>query len=93
MEHKYAGYRIELEFVKDKLNLHLVSDESRILKKYEDLSYEAGWLAHWIYQTRNTKGFNFGHVMLEKNKEVVVRTWAKKLLYVLKVEKYEVFCH
>jgi len=87
-EHKYAGYRLVLEFENKRLNLGLLADDSGIARYYKGLEFEGHELAGWIYMTRQAKQFNFGHVRLERGRETIVKTWGKKINFVLPVKDY-----
>jgi hypothetical protein len=89
-EHKYAGYRLVLEFSNQRLNLSLISDGSGIVRYYKEVDYEGDRLTSWVYMTRHTGHFNFGHVRLEQGKEKIVKTWGKKINFVLPLQKYEI---
>ncbi len=89
-EHKYADYRLALEFEDNLLNLALLAEGSGIARYYKALEFEAPALASWIYVTRQARQFNFGHVRLERGRETIVKTWGKKLNFVLTIQSYSV---
>lgn len=88
-EHKYAGYRLGLEFNKGKVSLELVTDQGHITRYYKELDFDGAQLALWVYATRTALNFNFGHVRLEQGRETIVKTWGKKISFVLPVKGYE----
>lgn len=89
-EHKYAGYCLTFEFTNNLLNLALVSAKGDIVRHYKDVEFEGAQLASWVYATRNASSFNFGHVRIERGKECIVKTWGKKINFVLAVQSYDV---
>jgi hypothetical protein len=88
-EHKYAGYRLIFELNSGRLDLGFVSEEAHITRYYKELEFDGAQLALWVYSTRNSKQFNFGHVRLEWGRETIVKTWGKKTNFVLPVKGYE----
>jgi DNA topoisomerase VI subunit A len=89
-EHKQASYRIVFEFTGRYVNLQLISDEHFIKRVYEKLDYDAGKLRQWFHLADKSKGFHFSQLKIEQNKEMVLRTKDGNLLFVLKIEKYEI---
>ena len=90
LDYKYASYRIVFEFIRSHVNIKLISDESLIVRFYNKLEYNPEKLRAWFYLTNNAKEFNFSQIVLENGKEVVQRTYERKVLFVLKVNKYEI---
>lgn len=84
-DHKYADYRIVFEFIRDWVNVKLISNSIPAVKFYTKLTYDKDKVIAWFYITKNMKGFNFSHVYIHNNKECVAKTDAKQKLFVLKV--------
>lgn len=89
-DHKYADYRIVFEFISGWVNVKLISNSIPAVKFYNKLSYDKEKLIAWFYITKNRKGFNFSHLYVSGNKECVAKAPAKQILFVLKVDSYEV---
>ena|SRR6218665_1165736 len=88
-EHKYAGYCLLLELSAGRVDLSLLSVQGHISRIYKGLEFDGAQLALWVYATRHARQFNFGHVRLERGREKVVKTWGKKINFVLPVKSYE----
>lgn len=85
-----SQYQIILEPQADKLNLRLVCSTFGLNHIYENLRYKPDQIMRFLYHTKGTKEFNFGHVVEKDGKDVVVKTVANQRLFVLKVSKLEV---
>ena len=90
-DYKYADYRIVFEFIRDWVNVKLISNSIPAVKFYNKLSYDKSKLIAWFYITKNMKGFNFSHLYIYQNKECVAKIPVKQKLFVLKVDSYEVY--
>lgn len=61
-KHKYAGYRIELDFHFGCVDLRLISDALVKLKSFTGLGYDVQQLKDWFEITKKAHSFNFGLV-------------------------------
>ncbi|MEO6302655.1 MAG: hypothetical protein ABIP51_05745 [Bacteroidia bacterium] len=87
---KHVSYKLVFEFVKNTVNVKLVSDENMIMRSYNGLEFDREKLKTWFYLTKDAKAFNFSHTVKESGKEMVVRTLQKPLLFILKLNKCEI---
>jgi hypothetical protein len=90
LEHKYAEYHIVLEFIRDFINIKLIAQESLIVRFYNHVEFDKEKLRNWMYLADLSKGFNFSHVKIENNKELVYRTKTNNKLFVLNISSYEI---
>ncbi len=88
--HNNVDYRIIFEFVNNLVNIKLIAAHSMVTREYLDVTYDAEQLLPWLYHTKNTAFFNFGHLYELNKKEVVAKTSIGLKLFVVKVFKYEV---
>lgn len=89
LEHKYADYRIELEFILGHVNLKLISNSIPTVRIYSRLSYDKDKLKAWFYITKGVKQFNYGHVRDFNGKDEIIKIRSKN--FVLKMDSYKVF--
>ncbi len=88
--YKHIQYKIVLEFVKDKVNIKLVSQENMITRSYNGLEYEKDKLKNWLYLTKNAKAFNFSHTIKEGGKELVAKTILQPQNFILKLNQCQI---
>ena len=88
--HKHIQYKMILEFVKDKVNVKLVSQEHMIARCYNSLEYEKEKLKKWFYLTKGAKVFNFSHTIVEGGKELVAKTILQPQHFILKLNQCEI---
>jgi len=87
---KHINYKMLFEFIKNTVNVKLVSDENMILRSYNGLDYDKDKLKTWFYLTKDAKAFNFSHIVKEGGKEMVVKTIQQPQYFILKLNKYEI---
>lgn len=90
LQFKHADYKIVFEFRRNKLSMRLISEENLIVRFYNDLVFDEDKQRSWFYRTKNARAFNFSHVEIKDDKEMVVRTKEKLQLFILKVSSYEI---
>ncbi len=90
LDHKEDVYRMIFEFIGTVLNLKLICDEKVIIRTYRNVEYEKEKLKNWVQITRKVNAFNFGHIYMQNNKEVVVKNYKNRKLFVLRFNKYEI---
>jgi len=90
LDHKEDVYRLIFEFTGTILNLKLICDEKVIIRTYRNVDYEKEKLKNWVQITRKANAFNFGHIYMQSNKEVVVKNYKNRKLFVLRLNKYEI---
>lgn len=90
LDHKEEVYRMIFEFNGTVLNLKLICDEKVIIRTYRNVDYEKEKLKNWVLITRKANSFNFGHIYMQSNKEVVVKNYKNRKLFVLRFDKYEI---
>lgn len=90
LDHKEDTYRMIFEFMGPVLNLKLICDEKVIIRTYRNVEYEKEKLKNWVQITRKAKAINFGHIYMQSNKEIVVKNYKNRKLFVLRLNKYEI---
>jgi hypothetical protein len=90
LDHKEDIYRMILEFTGTVLNLKLICDEKVIIRTYRNVDYDKEKLKSWVMITRKGTAFNFGHIYMQSNKEIVVKNYKNRKLFVLRLNKYEI---
>lgn len=85
VEDKLTGFEIVLIPAGDKMHLKLKCTDRNLTLWYKDLSYDKTKFDIWIRHT--TAQVNFGHIMQEFDKHVIVKTPAKQIPFVLKIDK------
>ncbi len=89
--HKDKTFRIIFEFIRDHVNVRLVCDDALIIISYTHQLYDMEKLKNWFYLTRDCKHYNFSQIYEEGGSWKVAKTFKTHKLFVLKVEKYQVF--
>jgi hypothetical protein len=90
LDHKEDLYRLIFEFNGTVLNLKLICDEKVIIRTYRNVEYDKEKLKSWVQITRKARELNFGHIYMQHNKEIVVKNYKNRKLFVLKLHKYEI---
>jgi hypothetical protein len=90
LDHKEDIYRMIFEFTGTVLNLKLICDEKVIIRTYRNVDYDKEKLKSWVMITRKNTAFNFGHIYMQNNKEIVVKNYKNRKLFVLRLNKYEI---
>lgn len=90
--HKYAVFRVVFEFQPKWLNVKLICQEALIIRHYTHVKYDdLEKLKVWLYLTKKHNQFNFCHFYVENGKEKLVKTYKKKMSFLLSVAKYDYF--
>lgn len=79
-------YKIVFESYNEGLNLRLTSSIG-CNTVYENLKFDKDKLRRFLYLTKSTKRFNFGHVTIKNDKHIVARTSVNGCYCVLKITK------
>ncbi len=87
--HGNRAYKLVLEPIKTKINLRLICEEIVTVRFYNGLKYNHERLNDWIYLTKNTSAYTFGHVVFREDKHFSVRVHPGGKPFVLKVESFE----
>ena len=90
LDHKDDIYRIIFQFVDTTLHIKLICDEKVIIRTYRDVEYDKDKLKNWMMITRKASEFNFGHIYMQHNKEIVVKNYKNRKLFVLKFNTYDI---
>jgi hypothetical protein len=85
VEEKRTGFEIRLIPVAHNIHVRIKSKEEGSVFWYKDLRYNKSKLATWMSYA--TGPINFGHVMRELDKDVLVKTLSKKMPFVLKIDR------
>jgi hypothetical protein len=85
--HRNAYYSIEFEYCNSHLNLRLMSQELLTIRNYAHLKFDAEKLKSWLYMSKMVNAYNFGHVIIERDQHILLKTQHKKLNFVLKMDK------
>lgn len=81
-KYKGAEYILELEVIRNKINLKLICEEHIIIRHYYSISFDGEELKRWRQLTKGKKEFNFGHVTRENEKDVIMTTpWRKPIVF------------
>lgn len=78
-------YQIVLEPTGEKLNLRLICESFGLNYVYENIKYNPETLIKFVYKTKDSKLFNFSHLVRKDGKDTVVKTLANQRLFVLKI--------
>jgi len=85
---KPPDFSIELEPHANNLTLRLLCRNPIIgIRFYRGIKYNPEKLEKWLRETRFKKPFNFGHVLKEGDKHVVVRALTEKKLFVFSIKE------
>ncbi len=81
-------YKINLRPI-NKFNIYLILEckDLMIKRRYQNLEYEQEKLKTWLGMTRAQKSFNFGHVIKEHNRHILVKAQYSGLNFVIKLEE------
>lgn len=71
---KYAGFRLELERVHDRLDIRLISEALVTVRFYTFILYDKDKLKSFLYLTKDAKLYNFGHVKRIEDKDEIIKT-------------------
>ncbi len=82
-------FTIKLELQNSKLDLILTVGGLNTSYKYEDLKFAPDKLTRFLFNTKDSKAYNFCHVILKQDKHSVVQTMTNRLLWVLKIDSVE----
>lgn len=64
------------------LNLRLFNKDLLIDREYKQVEYNSTKLRSWFDQNKNSKEFNFSHVIMDYDKHVVVKIHMTKLFLI-----------
>ncbi len=89
LDHSEKEYKIVLEHTRTRLHLRLICEELVTVRFYESLQFDPGKLKDWLYITRKSTQFNFGHIYVKGNTDFIARVYPEKKTFVLKVINVE----
>lgn len=80
-------YHLLLEHTKSTLNLRLICAERVMVYFYNHLSFDAEKLKSWLYLTKDSTVFNFGHIYKQFDKDCLISTRPGRKNFVVKVTR------
>ena len=71
---------------KGTIRLKFICEDMAITRKYDALEYDQYQLKNWMHMISRSKQFNFGHVLMEENKHIIVKDPGRFNNFVLKLD-------
>jgi hypothetical protein len=90
-ENNERKFKINLEPYGDFLHLRLMSFNPPGIRFYKNVKYDPVRLEKWLLSVTKEKEFLFSHLVLDNEKEVVVRSLQNQKLFTFKIERITLF--
>ncbi len=89
-EHRMKEYEVYIEVMDDHLNLRVACRETVNVYFYNNLFIEAEKLTSWIYMTKHSTEFTFGHIFTHLDKDTLIKTRLRNPFF-LRINKLTMF--